>query len=100
MSERTALELVKQLYPQAVANAELVLRLMGETHDRLSIDLDVTVEQYARALADTLGAFPYDGPVGNGLTKIHYQARFREMGVEHLLVLRELAKPEGNKTDG
>lgn len=98
MSKQTAIDMVKRLHPQAAGQAELVLQLTQESHDRLGVGLDVTAEQYARALANKSGAFPYDGPVGNGLTKAEYQHRFREMAAEHLMVLRELAAPEESET--
>jgi len=96
LSSQTAIELVKKLHPQAAENAELIIQLTEESHERLGIGFDVTADEYARALADKSGAFPYDGPVGNGMTKAHYQERFREMAAEHLMILREMATP----TDG
>jgi len=96
MSKQTAIDLVKRLHPQFAENAELVLQLTSQSHDRLGIGLNVTAEEYARVLAEHSGAFPYDGPVGNGLSVAYYQERFREIAAEHLMILREKAAPEGD----
>jgi hypothetical protein len=50
----------------------------------------LTVDNIARQFADKWGAFPWDGPVGNGLTRDHYRAKFREMADEHLFAWQQL----------
>lgn len=52
----------------------------------LAVNPPYTLEHVARQCAESSGAFPWDGPVGNGLTLEHYQGRFREMAREHLFL--------------
>ena len=49
-----------------------------------------TVDSVAQQLADQYGAFPWDGPVGNGLTLDYYRSRFREMARENLFLGRQM----------
>ncbi|MBM4570334.1 hypothetical protein GS489_07960 [Rhodococcus hoagii] len=49
-----------------------------------------TTDSVAEQLANQSGAFPWNGPVGNGFTVAEYQNRFREMAREHLFTWRQL----------
>lgn len=48
-----------------------------------------TVDALAEQMANRSGAFPWEGPVGNGLSLEYYQGKFREMAREKLF-LRDL----------
>lgn len=47
-------------------------------------------ETMAEHIADESGAFPWAGPVGNGLSLDEYQERFREMAAEHLFLAQQM----------
>ena len=64
--------------------------LLGEAAIILSLAEPWTVDSIARQLADQHGAFPWDGPVGNGLTMDHYRSRFREIAQETLFLGRQM----------
>lgn len=49
-----------------------------------------TADSVAEQLANESGAFPWNGPVGNGLTLREYQSRFREIANEHLFIGRQM----------
>lgn len=49
-----------------------------------------TADSVAEQLANESGAFPWHGPVGNGLTVSEYQSRFREIADEHLFIGRQM----------
>lgn len=53
----------------------------------------VTKESLAKYIADRSGAFPWEGPVGNGLTLEHYQERFREMAADDLFLAQQMGLP-------
>lgn len=56
----------------------------------------LTIDNVAKQLADNHGAYPWDGPVGNGLTREYYRAKFREMADEHLFAWLQLGLIEGS----
>lgn len=49
-----------------------------------------TADSVAEQIANESGAFPWDGPVGNGLTLKEYQSRFRDIANEHLFIGRQM----------
>ncbi|MFJ4653792.1 hypothetical protein ACIP5Y_21205 [Nocardia sp. NPDC088792] len=53
-----------------------------------------TVGSVAEQLANTEGAFPWDGPIGNGLTVNEYQSKFRDMARDQLFLMHQLGMIE------
>lgn len=47
-------------------------------------------ETLAEHIANQSGAFPWSGPVGNGLTLDEYRSRFREMAAETLFLAQQM----------
>ncbi|WP_405137458.1 hypothetical protein [Nocardia sp. NBC_01388] len=49
-----------------------------------------TVNSVAEQMADSDGAYPWSGPVGNGLTLDHYRGKFRDYARDELFLMRQL----------
>lgn len=55
-----------------------------------------TVEAVARHIAKESGAFPWEGPVRNGLTVAKYQAHLRRIAADHIAMWQRLGlDPQG-----
>lgn len=62
----------------------------SEAYDWLNAPEPHDVETLAPYIAGEHGAFPWDGPVGNGLTVNTYQHHLRCIAGEHITAWREL----------
>jgi hypothetical protein len=85
----------KALHPQVENDSVgVMLALTAAAIDLL--DPPYTVESVAEQTANKSGAFPWKGPVGNGLTLKHFQDSFRKMARDTLTLgkaLRILSDP-------
>lgn len=57
-----------------------------------------TEEAVARHICQESGAFPWGGPVGNGLTVAKYQAHLRRIAADHIAMWQRLGlDPKGDR---
>lgn len=78
----------KSMHPQ-VSSDMLETALILEIASLSELTGPFTVDSIAEQLANQSGAFPWNGPVGNGLSLEYYQGKFRDMAREKLF-LRDL----------
>lgn len=79
----------KSMHPRVdSAMVELALTLEVATISRLQPPF--TVDSVAQQIADESGAYPWDGPVGNGFTLAEYRDRFRGIAREKLFLRTQL----------
>lgn len=78
----------KSMHPQ-VGPDMLETALILEIASLSELHAPFTVDSVAQQMADRSGAFPWNGPVGNGLSLEYYQGKFRDMAREALF-LRDL----------
>lgn len=79
----------KSMHPQ-VSDDMIEVTLILEVAMLSKLHTPFTTESVAEQIADESGAFPWNGPVGNGLTVAEYQSRFREIAEEKLFLGRKL----------
>lgn len=84
MSDDTARTVAREVYRDDLNNFDALLVAANAVlnWDETS---DHTEDGIARWLCDQSGAYPWDGPVGNGFTLPAYRARFREIARQYLL---------------
>ncbi|MGX4707694.1 hypothetical protein LZP97_26800 (plasmid) [Rhodococcus sp. DMF-1] len=75
----------QSMHPQ-ISATQLDLALTAEVAIILQLSGPYDTESVARQIANRSGAFPWDGPVGNGLTPEYYQSCFREMASEKVFI--------------
>ncbi|MGI5223025.1 hypothetical protein [Nocardia sp. CA-290969] len=88
----------KSMHPQ-VDPAQVELALTLEIAILSELKPPITVESVAQQMADNSGAFPWDGPVGNGFTREEYRERFREMARPKVFLSQQLGFPENGDTE-
>ena len=77
---------VISLYPHLAGkddHIELVLVTAAYAVSGVDDLRGLTVDTLAMHLANTSGAFPWDGPYGNGLTRDQYQNGFRTVAADY-----------------
>lgn len=79
----------KSMHPQLEAD-RIELALTMEVSIISTLHPPFTVDSVAKQIADTSGAFPWDGPVGNGFTRDEYRDRFRDMAREKIFLAKQL----------
>jgi hypothetical protein len=86
----------KSMHPQV--SPEIVeLALTLEIATLTELHEPFTVDSVAEQMANQSGAFPWNGPVGNGLALTEYQERFREYAREKLFLRQILGLDEGGE---
>lgn len=75
----------QSMHPQ-IGTEQIDLALTLEVASILQLHAPYDIESVARQIANRSGAFPWDGPIGNGLTLEYYQSRFREMASEKVFI--------------
>lgn len=90
--------IMRSMYPQLHRSADEMVDMgtIGQIAIISELQPPHDMGSVARQLADRHGAFPYDGPVGNGLTLEYYQGKFREMAEELLFLGKRLGLVEGD----
>lgn len=83
----SAKTVLKSLHPD-LSPQQIELGLAVQVAALAELHGPYTIDSVAEQMANRSGAFPWNGPVGNGLTLDHYQQEFRRMAHEALL-LRE-----------
>lgn len=79
----------KSMHPRVDPGmVELALTLEVATISRLQPPF--TVDSVAAQIANESGAYPWDGPVGNGFTLAEYRDRFRGIAREKLFLRTQL----------
>lgn len=79
----------KSMHPQVDSN-QIDLALTMEVATIVKLGEPFTVESVARQIADESGAFPWDGPVGNGFTLDEYRERFRVIARDKVFLMGQL----------
>ncbi|MEV2222640.1 hypothetical protein AB0E01_22510 [Nocardia vinacea] len=82
----------KSMYPQ-VPHDQIELALTLTVAQLSELRPPFTVDSVAEQMADTSGAFPWNGPVGNGFTLEEYRGRFRDMARDRIFLAKQLGYP-------
>lgn len=79
---------MKSMHPN-VPSDQLEIAVIIQVASISELRAPFTVDSVAEQMADKSGAFPWAGPVGNGLSLDHYRDKFRDMARDALF-LREV----------
>lgn len=85
-------------YPDSKLSADMArLVAASEAHLWSTTPQPHTVEAVAHHIAKASGAFPWEGPVRNGLTVTTYQTHLRRIAADHIAMWQRLGldTPEG-----
>jgi len=87
---------MRSMYPQLIDSADerVDFAALAQIATIVGLPEPHTTDAIARHLADTSGAFPWEGPVGNGLSLDYYQGKFREMAGELVFLGRHFGLME------
>lgn len=83
-------ECARLVYGDGLDPAAAQIVAANEAHMWASAPLPHTPERVARHICERSGAFPWEGPIGNGLSVGEYRDRLRGVAVEHLFAWRLL----------
>jgi hypothetical protein len=91
-----ARSVMRSMYPQLIDSPDdrVDLGTLAQIGIIIGLPKPHTTEAIAQHLANTSGAFPWEGPVGNGLTLDYYQGKFREMAGEIVFLGRQFGLME------
>lgn len=84
---------MKSMHPH-IASDQLELAIIMQIASISELHGPFTVDSVAEQLADGSGAFPWNGPVGNGLSLDYYREKFRDMARDTLFLRQVLGMAE------
>lgn len=79
----------KSMHPQ-IKHDQIDLALTMEVGTISKLLPPFTVDSVAEQIANRSGAYPWDGPVGNGFTVAEYQERFRAIARDTVFLMGQL----------
>ena len=85
----------RSLHPH-VASHLAETGMLLEVASFLNVDPPYTVDSIAEQMANRAGAFPWDGPVGNGMTLAYYRSEFRRFARDQLFLMQQLGLAGGD----